>query len=380
MRHQHHVIIYLLVILCTCHTISTAQIEYTIRGELAAKSSSVVYLAKKDVVVSAMENVSLAHDSSEIKDGQYSMSGTIPEVDEYCLFLNDVRGWRTLILANSHYEISGSEDSFWRAKINSDFEEESLRAEFNQSLATIITKLNASSDSAGVARKSGDQEKVQFFRNINRMMSDSMENYISSFIQLHPKNYTSLFAFSRLLSTTSNLTLDSKQALYELFPDSLKNHSRGREYYYELYELEANTDLGSKAIQFSLPNQKGQVVSSESFPDKYILLEFWASWCAPCRVRNKQMISVYLENRDILEIIGISLDTDRVKWIKAIKEDQLPWQNLSDLKGSAAGVVKNYGVKVLPTNFLLNQEGLIVGKNLNPLELNKYFQDIKTKK
>lgn len=123
--------------------------------------------------------------------------------------------------------------------------------------------------------------------------------------------------------------------------------------------------IGKPAPSFRLKNVDGKMLSLENFKGKYILLDFWASWCAPCRVEHPNLIKTYRAfNSKGFNIVSISLDKKKDAWLKAIKDDNLQWTQLSDLKGSDSEIKKTYNIETIPTNFLLDTEGKIIGKNL----------------
>jgi thiol-disulfide isomerase/thioredoxin len=367
--------IYLSILVVLSSSAMEGQPGYSISGFLEGVDSSSIYLTKKELIKQSISHVALSYDSSKVVNGYYSMEGTVSEIDEYCLFLKDRPGWRTLIFGNYDYTVSGHGDSIWKTDVKSDFVETTIRADFGGPLGQIIDVLNAASDSATFHKERNDLTGTAHYRQINRAMSDSMYRHIVSFIKLNPNSYTSLFAFNRLLSVTCKLPLAEKKNLFQLFPDSLQNHSKGKEYHYRLYQLDSETSIGAKAIHFKLKNPEGKMVGYSNYSDKYILLDFWASWCKPCRAKNELLKPVYRKHGDLLEIIGISLDTNRDDWIRAIEDDEIPWINVSDRLGTNSSVVKLYGIHFIPANYLLNSDGIIVGKNISPRDLDQYLVD-----
>ncbi len=129
------------------------------------------------------------------------------------------------------------------------------------------------------------------------------------------------------------------------------------------------TETGQPYIDFTLNNIDGEDVTLSSLvgKSKLLLIDFWASWCPDCRVENPYVVETYELFKDKgLEIVSVSLDTDREAWLKGIEEDNLNWENhLSELKGWNCPAAKEYGVAFIPQNFLINEDGVIVAKNLN---------------
>ena len=144
----------------------------------------------------------------------------------------------------------------------------------------------------------------------------------------------------------------------------------------EYINLLERTDVGKDYIDFTLNNTDGQEITISDIVknNKLVMIDFWASWCPDCRVENPNVVAVYNDFKDKgLEIVSVSLDTDKDAWLKGIKEDNLYWENhLSDLKGWNCVPASEYGVSFIPQNVLINNEGKIVAKNLNGEELKAF--------
>ncbi len=122
---------------------------------------------------------------------------------------------------------------------------------------------------------------------------------------------------------------------------------------------------GKPALEFSLPDTEGNMVALSSLRGKYVLVEFWASWCGPCRQQVPFLKKSYAAFRGKgFEILGVSLDESREKWIKALHDEQLPWMQVSDMKGLESPVVPMYGITGIPLNYLLDPDGVIVARDL----------------
>lgn len=124
--------------------------------------------------------------------------------------------------------------------------------------------------------------------------------------------------------------------------------------------------IGSKAPDFTLKDPYGNPVSLSSLEGQYVLIDFWASWCAPCRRENPNVVRIYNEfSSQGFEILGVSLDEDRDRWLAAIEEDNLGWRHVSDLRGWSSAAGRLYGVNSIPHTVLIDPEGVIVSKNLS---------------
>lgn len=132
--------------------------------------------------------------------------------------------------------------------------------------------------------------------------------------------------------------------------------------------------IGQMAPQFELPDTEGKVVKLSEYKGKYVLLDFWASWCAPCREENPNIVKQFeaFKNKGFT-VVGISLDDNKNAWLKAIKDDNLNWPHLSELKRWDGLVTNQYRVEGIPASFLLDPSGKIVAKNLRGPDLQQFL-------
>lgn len=133
--------------------------------------------------------------------------------------------------------------------------------------------------------------------------------------------------------------------------------------------------VGHKAPNFILNNSGSKPVKLTDFQGKYVLLDFWASWCVPCRQENPNLLKQYaaFKNKG-LNILGISLDTDKGAWLKAVAKDHLSWQQASELKGFQGATEILYQIEAIPSNFIIDQQGFIIAKNLRGTELEDFLK------
>ena len=141
------------------------------------------------------------------------------------------------------------------------------------------------------------------------------------------------------------------------------------------FSMKAQINVGDTIPSITLKNSSNKDVNITAFKGKYVLIDFWASWCAPCRSGNKKLVKLYNEvSQDKIEIIGISIDTDANKWLKAIEKDKIKFTQLIDPKGFDAETAILFGVDELPSKYLFNQEGILIAKNPSEEEIIKLIE------
>ncbi|MGZ3756593.1 MAG: redoxin domain-containing protein [Mucilaginibacter sp.] len=174
---------------------------------------------------------------------------------------------------------------------------------------------------------------------------------------------------------TPYFQFDQARELFALLAPDVKKSYYGKQVQ-ESLEIEKRSGIGAKP-NFTMTDINGRPVSLTSFRGKYVLVDFWASWCAPCRRENPNVLANYKKYHEMgFEVLGVSLDSKKEPWLKAIQMDGLPWTHVSDLKGWQNAAAVEFGVKVVPTNFLLDKDGKVIAKNIREEGLGKELKSI----
>jgi thiol-disulfide isomerase/thioredoxin len=154
------------------------------------------------------------------------------------------------------------------------------------------------------------------------------------------------------------------------------NHPQVKQFVANLQRLQG-VNKGAMAPEINLATPEGPNLALSSLRGKYVLIDFWASWCGPCRRENPNVVKTYAAYKDKgFEIYGVSLDQDREAWLKAIEKDQLVWKHVSDLKYWSSAGAQAYQVNSIPQNFLLDKEGRILAKGLRGAALDQYLAQL----
>ncbi len=195
---------------------------------------------------------------------------------------------------------------------------------------------------------------------------------IGPFVQKHPNTAVSAFLLSTVWPLYNNVQqmdgwigLLGPKAKGSIFAASLE----------EQMGSERTLGYGQVAPDFVQADPEGKQVSLKDFRGKYVLVDFWASWCGPCRQENPNVVQAYQKYKNKnFTVLGVSLDRDKPRWLQAISDDQLTWPHVSDLKFWQNEVAKLYKVSSIPQNYLLDPEGRIIGKNLRGAALEEFLE------
>lgn len=232
----------------------------------------------------------------------------------------------------------------------------------------IIGKLGANQQRLQTAYTLASQKSdAEAIKNIQLEYQTITADYYSidlkNFIKTHPKSAVSGYIIYREFNNP-NIPIDLAVECLNYIDKNIANTKFVKLATKRINDIKG-TMIGAEANNFSQKSVDGKMVQLKDFRGKYVLIDFWASWCRPCRMENPNVVAAYNRYKDKdFTVLGISLDTNRDQWIAAIKSDNLTWTNLSDLKGGNNDVATLYGIQNIPQNVLIDKEGKIVAKNL----------------
>lgn len=334
--------------------------SYTLRGEVEGQIAGLAYL--QDRVSGQMVNV----DSARIYNGVFTFEGTMDSPQMYYVSIDGVPGRIALFMENTEinlnitqrdplvYTVEGSESHDIYSKLGE------LVTPYDERARYVQTELRE-------AEKANNEKTITEFRKMNEELTHRKKDEVLGFISQYPDKTVSVYIAQRQLA--HGASAEELEKIFSVFDPSLK----GTRYYDEM-ELSLNTlkrvAIGNPAIDFTLNNPEGESISLSNFQGQVVLISFWASWCPYCREANPELVRIYEKfGGEGFEVLGVSLDRTHEAWIRGIEEDGLQWPQVSDLQGWQSGPAAEYAVRSIPQNVLVDQNGIIIGRNLDYYEL-----------
>lgn len=213
------------------------------------------------------------------------------------------------------------------------------------------------------AQESGDTDIIPLLQSKQLNMMEEEADYRRNFLKSHPKSIFSIMVLTGMVDARELSSIEALEYINDLDSD-LAQMPQVNQLKDKLEKMK-KADIGAKAPEFSGPTPDGETLSLSDALGKYTIIDFWASWCAPCRVENPNIVKAYEKYHEKgLNIIGVSLDRDRESWLKAIEDDGLDWYQISHLQFWNDPIIGDYNVTAIPAAFLLDENGVIIDKDV----------------
>lgn len=340
--------------------------NYILKGKIASLNSPAhVFLVYNRTLVSSVA----------LHNGEFEIDGIISEPTIAYLSLNKdgdkyaYDNYVEVYIEPGTITVADASDSLSKAKITGT-KNNDVNEEYKQLMRPLEKRDNELEvrDTAATEAQKGSATFLKDLQLQNKALQEEEDAVQKNFIKTHP---SALVSLNVLYYYAYYSPYEEVKVLYDGLSSSIRNSQQGVEYAAELKRMQT-VSVGKRAPDFTLPDTSGQEISLSSFKGKYVLVDFWASWCPLCREANPDIVKAYnqFKNKNFT-ILGVSLDKagDKSTWMKAIRHDNLTWTQVSELKSWQSSVVSLYHLTALPQNFLLDPDGKIIARELTGEEL-----------
>ncbi|MET3880794.1 TlpA disulfide reductase family protein [Chitinophaga sp. OAE865] len=346
----------LLLLLALSATASYAGLPFTINGSLR----------KADHQTWAHLHYQLdgkpVHDSARISDDRFTLTGNISTPVKANIFITTPSGSKRGTYSSAGFYLEAGTITV-------------TNADTGRQIRVSGTPLNEAYNQLKLSLSKASDRQPDSTQNTYAAISKRQQDIYREFVEKHPASRISL---DLVLNEIGGLTgMQQKENMFNTLSPELKNSSAGLAFTKTLEQAKLLLP-GNPAPDFTEKDTAGIAVSLKDFRGKYVLIDFWASWCMPCRAENPHVLKAYEKYKGRnFTVLGVSLDKSRADWIKAIREDHLPWQQISSLDPQNAEGAKKYAIRYIPQNYLVSPEGKIIAANLRGEGLEKLDELLK---
>jgi peroxiredoxin len=344
-----------------------AQGTYQLSGKLDGLTNEKVYL----------NNDGDKTDSTFAKNGVFSFTGKISQASYYMLRIagKEYRGVG-LFLAPGKTTLKGHADSLSKAVItgnpyNKQWQEWLVSwGKITAQARPMYMRLDSASK-GGKVKESPEERKI--FEDGMKSLEEQTEVAVTAFATKYPQSPVSPFIIMDRFVNYPNPEMEAKT--WAILGKEAKGSFYGKKIS-EHQKIALKTAIGATP-DFAVADTSGKTVKLSSLRGKYVLVDFWASWCGPCRKENPNVVKAYQQYHDKgFDIMSVSLDTNKDAWMKAVAKDNLTWNHVSDLKGWKSPIVTEYGIHAVPTSFLLDKDGKVIAKDLRGEKLEEKLKEL----
>ena len=332
-----------------------AQSGYKITGNVENIETNKAYL----VAINGDKADTLA--SADITNGQFEIKGNAGKDAKFTvLMFEGVNGGLPIFLEDGEFTATLSND-YLATKVVGTSTGQKLFNQFTDIQRDFILNNQPIQVELMAAQVTGDKEKLDSLQGVLNQLAQAAQAKELELIKANPDAYVTTYMIA---NNMSQMQLKDVKERFALLTESAKANEWGKQIA-DYIACEEKIAVGAIAPDFTSTDSEGKEFNMHSVKAKVKLLDFWASWCMPCRGENPNVVAIYKEYRDKgLEIISISVDDDKNAWLKAVEEDGLIWRQCADQNAAEL-----YGIRVVPTTFLLDENNKIIAKNLRGDEL-----------
>lgn len=354
--------------------------SYSVSGNVLNNGDHYVYLEE------IRDKTWITIDSSKLEGGGFEFTGSKENVDIYRLRFAEFKYLPVLLNADTITVTTDAKDPLTTA-VYSGSKDNIAYSNFNKKIITFNTEhsrlkvmldsMKQVSTTSIVAANCMNQIK-DLEAEFNAYVREAISNNTSSPIVFSMLNYSDIEGDIPFIESVTT-KIKQQQPTYKYTADWVAFVAQQKSLIAQKQAKEKDNPaaIGKDAPEFALPDTKGKMIRLSSFKGKYVLLDFWASWCGPCRQESPNVVRAYNKYKQKnFEILSVSLDSKKDDWLSAINKDQLTWTHVSDLNGWESTVVRLYHVEGIPATFLLDPNGVVVARDLRGPALDQKLEEL----
>lgn len=361
-------VIIILGIIISCQNKPEKDYSFSIHGNIEGDYSETVFLYKRE----AGEWIKL--DSTNVENNDFILKGNIGLPELYYLSIKGDNNFAEIFVEQASINFLANIDDFRNPEISGSASHLEY-ATYLQKSEEFDERLSEAWKNIKTARAEGNREEENNWEEAFDIADNEQKEFIIDYAMQNNTSVVSAYVVFRnayqydeydLEPVVNNFDNSIRESVY------IKNLS-------ERVETLKRVAVGQPAIDFTMNDMENNPVKLSSLYGKYLLVDFWASWCGPCRRENPNVVAAYNKfKNEGFDILGVSFDKDKDKWIQAVIDDELLWHHVGDLKGWGNAAGKLYAIKSIPSNLLLDPEGIIIAKDLNGEELISFLEELFT--